>query len=131
MTNTNASFSPLQHSDQFRAQLEKLEKLGHAQVGTTHDWIEFDEETEELLRKTFGDTNEYVEAFAMATMAEAEALVNMPESAQESLSQDLPQKAFQQRRQLLHAVLSDLEGLEKEEAEALTGEDHEDPPGLN
>ncbi|MDH5775518.1 MAG: hypothetical protein OEZ57_11460, partial [Nitrospirota bacterium] len=61
----------------------------------------------------------------------AEALVNMPESAQESLSQDLPQKAFQQRRQLLHAVLSDLEELEQQEAEALTGEDHEDPPGLN
>jgi len=131
MSNTNASFSPMQHSDQFRAKLEKLEKLGHAQVGATNDWMKFDEETEELLRQTFGDTSEYVEAYALATMAEAEALVNMPESAQESLSQDLPQKAFQQRRQLLHAVLSDLEGLEKEEAKALTGEDHEDPPGLN
>ncbi len=94
MTNTNASFSPLQHSDQFRAQLEKLEKLGHAQIGATHDWIEFDEETEELLRKTFGDTNEYVEAFAMATMAEAEALVNMPESAQESLKPRSSAKGF-------------------------------------
>jgi hypothetical protein len=110
MSSTNVSFSPRQHADQFRAQLEKLEKLGHAQVGTTNDWMEFDAETEELLRQTFGDTHEYVEAYAMATLAEAEALVNMPESAQESLSQDLPQKAFQQRRQLLHAVLSELEG---------------------
>jgi len=109
MSNTNASFSPRQHVDQFRAQLEKLEKLGHAQVGVTNDWMEFDEETEKLLRETFGDTHEYVEAYAMATLAEAEALVNMPESAQESLSQDLPQKAFQQRRQLLHAVLAELE----------------------
>ena len=109
MSNSNASFSPLQHSEQFRAQLEKLEKLGHVQVGATDDWMEFDEETEKLLRQTFGDTHEYVEAFAMATMAEAEALVNMPELAQESLSQDLPQKAFQQRRQLLHAVLAELE----------------------
>ncbi len=114
MSNTNASFSPLQHLDQFRAQLEKLEKLGHAQVGATHDWMEFDGETEELLRQTFGATHEYVETYALARMAEAEALVNMPESAQESLSQDLPQKAFQQRRQLLHAVMSELEGLEKE-----------------
>ena len=110
MSNTNVSLSPRQHADQFRAQLEKLEKLGHAQVGTTNDWLEFDEETEKLLRQTFGDMHEYVEAYAMATLAEAEALVNMPESAQESLSQDLPQKAFQQRRQLLHAVLSELEG---------------------
>jgi F0F1-type ATP synthase alpha subunit len=109
MSNTNVSFSPHQHADQFRAQLEKLDKLGHAQVGATNDWMEFDEETEKLLRQTFGDTHEYVEAYAMATMAEAEALVNMPESAQESLSQDLPQKAFQQRRQLLHAVLAELE----------------------
>ena len=109
MSNSNASFSPLQHAERFRAQLEKLEKLGHAQVGVTNDWMEFDEETEKLLRQTFGDTHEYVEAYAMATMAEAEALVNMPESAQESLSQDLPQKAFQQRRQLLHAVLVELE----------------------
>ena len=109
MSNSNASFSPLQHAEQFRAQLEKLEKLGHAQVGSTNDWMEFDEETEKLLRQTFGDTHEYVEAYAMATLAEAEALVNMPESAQESLSQDLPQKAFQHRRQLLHAVLAELE----------------------
>ncbi|MDH5773751.1 MAG: hypothetical protein OEZ57_02390 [Nitrospirota bacterium] len=130
MTNVNASFSPLQHSDQFQAQLKKIEKLGHAPVNA-QDWAEFDEETEQLLRQTFGETHEYVETYALASMGEAEALVNMPESAQESLSQDLPQKAFQQRRQLLHAVLSDLEELEKQEAEALTGEDHEDPPGLN
>ena len=109
MSNSNASFSPLQHAEQFRAQLEKLEKLGHAQVGSTNDWMEFDEETEKLLRQTFGDTHEYVEAYAMATLAEAEALVNMQESAQEPISQDLPQKAFQQRRQLLHVVLAELE----------------------
>ncbi len=130
MTNTNASFSPLQQSDQFLAQLKKIEKLGHAQA-SAQDWAECDEETEELLRQTFGETHEYVESYALASMGEAEALVNMPESAQESLSQDLPQKAFQQRRQLLHAVLLDLEEIEKEEVKALTGEDHEDPPGLN
>ena len=123
-------FSPLQHSNQFQAQLKKIEKLGQANVNA-QDWAEFDEETENLLRKTFGDSHEYVETYALASMGEAEALVNIQESGQESLSQDLPQKAFQQRRQLLHAVLSDLGELEKQEAEALTGEDHEDPPCLN
>ena len=113
MSNNHASFYPLQHIDQFRTQLKKLEKLGHTQVGATNELMEFDGETEELLRQTFGDTHEYVEAYTLAKMAEAEALVNMPESAQESLSQDLPQKAFQQGRQLLHAVLSELEWRER------------------
>jgi hypothetical protein len=71
-----------------------------------------------------------VELYVYACMAEAEAIVNMPESAQESLSRNLPQKAIQQRRQVLNAVLAELEELEAEETEALTGEDHEDPPGL-
>lgn len=117
MTNTNATFSSLEHSDQFRAQLENLEKLSHAQSGTTYDLTEYDEETERLLRQTFGNAHEFVETYSLATMAEAEALVNLPESAQESLSQDLPQKALQQRRQVLHAAVADLEHLEKGEAE--------------
>ncbi len=118
MTNTNASYSPLEYSDQFRAQLEKLEKLGHAQDEDTYNLTEFDEETERLLRQMFGNAHEFVETYALATMAEAEALVNLPESAQESLSHDLPQKALQQRRQVLHAAVAELEHLEKGEAEA-------------
>jgi hypothetical protein len=71
-----------------------------------------------------------MEAYEYATLAEAEAVVNIPESAQEPLSQDLPQKAIQQRRQVLQGVVNELEAMEKKEEEALTGEDHEDPPGL-
>jgi hypothetical protein len=130
MPNTNASFSPLQWSNRFRAQRDKLETLAHAQAGPA-DWAAFDEETEQLLRETYGEAHQYVESYVYACMAEAEALVNLPESAQESLSQDLPQKAIQQRRQLLTAVLAELETLEADEKDALTGEDHEDPPGLN
>jgi hypothetical protein len=43
--------------------------------------------------------------------------VNLPESAQESLSQNLPQKALQQCWQVLHVAVADLEHLEKGEAE--------------
>ena len=82
----------------FWPNIKKIEKLGHAQA-SAQDWAGCDEETDELLRQTFGEIHEYVESYALASMGEAEALVNMPESAQESLSQDLPQKAFQQRRQ--------------------------------
>jgi hypothetical protein len=96
MTNTNVSFFLLEHSDQFLAQLEKLEKLGHAQGGAPCDLTEFDEETERLFRQTFGNAHECVETYGLATTAEAEALVNLPESSQEYLIQDLPQKALQQ-----------------------------------
>ncbi len=81
------------------------------------------------MRQTYGEAHQYVETYVYACMAEAEVIVNMPESAQESLSQDLPQKAIQQRRQLLNVVLAELETLETEETKALTGEGHEDPPG--
>lgn len=128
MPNTNSSFSPLTRSAQFRAQLEKLEKLGHTKIdqGALAD---FDAETEQIFNNIFGP-GPRMEAYEYATMAEAEAVVNMPESAQESLSRDLPQKAIQQRRQVLQGVVNELEAMEKKEEEALTGEDHEDPPGL-
>jgi hypothetical protein len=127
MPNTNASFSPENRSDHFREQLQKLEELGHAHADDTA-WERYDAETEKLLIQTYGDSHRYVESYKYATLGEAEALVNLPESAQEPLSQDLPQKAIQQRRQLLHAVLAELENLEQVEEEALMGEDHEDPP---
>jgi hypothetical protein len=129
MPNINPSYSPMQWSEQFRAQRDKLESLSHAQAGP-EAWAAFDRETEQLLRQTYGEAHQFLESYVYACMAEAEALLNMPESAQESLSRDLPQKAIQQRRQLLTAVLADLETLEAEETEALTGEDHEDPPSL-
>lgn len=129
MPNTNASFSPENRPEHFRERLHTLEELWHAH-GDETAWEKFDAETEKLLIQTYGDSHRYVESYKYAMLGEAEALVNLPESAQESLSEDLPQKSIQQRRQLLHAVLTELESLEKVEEEALTGEDHEDPPSL-
>ena len=129
MANVNASYSPVKRSDHIRTQIQKLEKLGHA-CRDGKAWEQFDYETEELLIRIFGATHSCLESYKYATLGEAEALVNMPEGAQEPPSQDIPQKAFQQRRQLLHGILSDLEKLDKVEEEALTGEDHEDPPSL-
>ena len=129
MANINPTFSPENRSDHFRAQVHKLEELGRAGADQKA-WERYDEETEKLLEQTFGASHRYMESYKYATLGEAEALVNLPESAQEPLSQDIPQKAIQQRRQLLQAILSELEELEKVEEEALTGEDHEDPPLL-
>ena len=129
MANINASFSPVKRSNHIRGQIQKLEELGHA-CPDGKVWEKFDSETEEILAQTFGSTHSYLEAYKYASLGEAEALVNMPEGGQEPPNQDIPQKAFQQRRQLLHVILAELEQLEKVEEKALAGEDHEDPPSL-
>lgn len=100
MANTNSSFSPEQRADRIRSQIQKLEDLGHG-CGDEKAWVKFDSETEQILGQMFGATHSYLESYKYASLAEAEALVNLPEGGQEDLNQDLPQKAFQQRRQLL------------------------------
>ena len=129
MAHINPSFEPVKRADHFRARIHKLEELGHSQADTKR-WEIYDSEMEKLLAQTFGPAHRYVEAYKYAMLGEAEALVNMPEAGQEASNQDLPQKAIQQRRQLLHAIVVELENVEKIEEEALTGEDHEDPPSL-
>ena len=129
MADMKASYSPENRADLIRARIQKLEELGHA-CRDEKAWNTFDFETEEFLGQIFGAVHPYLESYKYASLAEAEALVNMPEGGQEDPNQDLPQKAFQQRRQLLHVILADLEKMEKVEEEALTGEDHEDPPSL-
>ncbi|MDT7043710.1 hypothetical protein [Candidatus Nitronereus thalassa] len=129
MANINASFSPLSRTDQFHALLNQLEILSQGEI-EEDALAQFDRETETLLAKTFGKANPHMETYQYAVMGEAEAVVNLPESAQEPLSQDLFMKAVQQRRQLLQGILPQLEELEAVEEEALAGEDHEDPPGM-
>ena len=127
MPNTNSSFSPTSRSEKFQTLIDKLEVLGHQQIND-RALAEFDAETEQLLSDTFGSESNRTETYKYATMAEAATMVNMPEEAQEASAQDLPRKALQQRRQLLEGCLSELREAESQEAEVLTGEDHEDPP---
>ena len=129
MANIYPSFLPVKRADHFRTRIHKLEELGHSHADAKA-WEKYDSEMEKLMAQTFGATHRYVASYKYATLGEAEALVNMPEEGQETPNQDFPQKAIQQRRQLLHAIVAELENLEKVEEEALTGEDHEDPPSL-
>lgn len=126
MPNTNASFSAFSRVDQLKQQLKKLENLSNSQVNIKI-LDQFDRETEEILKRVDGRETRMA-AYNFATMAEAEALVNLPESAQEPTSRDLLQKSLQQRRQVLLGLVSEMERLEETEAEVLTGEDREDPP---
>jgi hypothetical protein len=129
MPNTNASFSPRMRSDELKEQIGKLERLEHrTPVLPTLDT--FDEETEALLGRLYGDSHKYLEAYKYATVAESEALVNLPESAQEPMAKDLPKTAVQQRRQVLLGILTEMQDMEAKEVAMLTGEDREDPPSI-
>ncbi len=128
MAEVNSMYRARLRSDDLKAQIEKLEGLAHHTV-VNPTFEVFDEETEGILTRIFGDTHQYVESYKYATLGEAEAIVNLPESAQEPQTRDIPKKGLQQRRQVLQSILSDVQGLETQEAELLTGEDREDPPG--
>lgn len=128
MTEVNSMYRARLRSDDLKAQIEKLEGLAHHTV-VNPTFEVFDEETEGILNRVFGNTHQYVESYKYATLGEAEAIVNLPESAQEPQTRDIPKKGLQQRRQVLQSIVSDLQGLEIEESRALEGEDHEDPPG--
>jgi hypothetical protein len=128
MPNTNSSFSPFSRVDQLKQQLKKLENLSQSPADIPA-LERFDRETEKLLERVDGRDSQMA-AYTMSTMAEAEALLNIPESAQEPTSRDLLQKSIQQRRQMLMGMIGELESMEEKEAEVLTGEDREDPPGL-
>lgn len=128
MADVNSMYHAQTRSDALKSQIEKLEALAHHTV-VNPAFEQFDTETEDLLINIYGADHRYVEAYKYAALGEAEALVNLPESAQEPLTRDIPKKGLQQRRQALQSILTELQALEAQEAEALTGEDREDPPG--
>ena len=128
MSEVNSMYHAESRSDGLKAQIEKLEGLAqHTVVNPIFD--QFDADTEDMLIKIYSANHQYVESYKYATLGEAEALVNLPESAQEPLTRDVPKMALQQRRQVLEGILTDLQAREAQEANLLTGEDREDPPG--
>ena len=127
MPNTNASFTPESRSIRIKHQLDILTPMA-PDPGVNPNFEQFDLETEQILSELYGKGHKYVESYKYASVGEAEAMVNLPESAQEPMAKDIPKTAIQQRRQVLLGILSEMESLEGKEEEVLTGEDHEDPP---
>ena len=125
---SNSSYSTQSRTDQLKGQIDKLEKMGH-RTPVVPDLDPFDTETEAILEKLYGQDHAYLETYKYACLAEAEALVNLPESAQETLTQDHPKTGIQQRRQVLLGMVTEMQELEAQEAKVLLGEDREDPPG--
>lgn len=127
MPNTNASFTPESRSIRIKHQLDILTGMA-PDPGVNPNFEQFDLETEQILSELYEKGHKYVESYKYASVGEAEAMVNLPESAQEPMAKDIPKTAIQQRRQVLLGILSEMESLEGKEEEVLTGEDHEDPP---
>lgn len=129
MPNTNASFAPFTRSDALKEQLERLSAMDQVEV-SQQELEAFDSETQSVLVRVYGDDHQYLELYQYATLGEAEALVNMPESAQEPQARSCTKAGLQQRRQALLAMLAEMESLESQETNVLTGEDREDPPSV-
>lgn len=70
---------------------------------------EFDLATEQLLSDIFGEASDIVEAYEYAKVGEAASLVNLPEEAQESGTQDIDRESLQQRKRVLESAVSELE----------------------
>lgn len=129
MPNTNASFAPFTRSDALKQQLERLSAMD--QVDLSQPELEvFDAETQSALARLYGDDHQYLELYQYATLGEAEAIVNLPESAQEPQARNRVKTSLQQRRQALLAMLAEMEALEAQETNVLIGEDREDPPSV-
>ncbi len=131
MAHTNASFSP-SRTERLERQIDSLEHLSKDEGlnESSQTLAAFDAETEQLLIDLYGPGHTRLEAYKYATLGEAEAMVNLPESAQLEPDRDDFKKSLQQRRQLLLGCASEFREAEVTEVKALTGEDREDPPAL-
>ena len=89
-------------------QIRRLDVLRHGQADS-EGLDEFDAESEQLIRRAFGDATDHLEAYELAMVGEAESIVNMPQAAQEDAMQDVPLKAIEQRRQVLEGCLAELD----------------------
>lgn len=127
MPNTNASFSPISRTYRLEQQIQKLEAF--IQEGSESTALNaFDIETEELLLNLNCQNGTWLESYKYATLGETEAMVNLPESAQQASVRDRFKKSLQQRRQVLQGCVGYLVEAEALENEVLRGEDREDPP---
>ena len=93
MAEVNSMYHARLRSDDLKAQIDKLEGLAHHTVVNPY-FDQFDAETEDILIKIYGTNHKYIESYKYATVGEAEAMVNLPESAQEPLTRDIPKKGI-------------------------------------
>jgi len=82
MVEVNSLYHARSRSDVIQGQIDKLEGLAHhTRVNPT--FANFDAETEDILIKIYGANHPFIESYKYATLGEAEAMVNLPEAAQD------------------------------------------------
>ncbi len=69
-------------------------------------WEEFDEGTEALIARAFGEASDQLEAYQYAQTGEAAGIVNLPEEAQESGAVNTFRESLQQRKAVLEGCLA-------------------------
>ena len=134
MTTAHNSSLETSRTKRLEELIHKLEHLSQSSKGTLQEPNEalelFDDECEQLLKDLYGPEHERLQFYKYATLGEAEAIINLPESAQLATERNEFKKTLQQRRQVLQACILELQEAETTEVEALTGEDREDPPAF-
>lgn len=72
---------------------------------------EFDQATERLISRVFGESSEMLEAYQYAKVGEAASLLNLQEEAQESGAHDTYRESLQQRKRVLESCAMKLDAL--------------------
>ncbi|MDZ4734083.1 MAG: hypothetical protein SGJ16_10925 [Nitrospirota bacterium] len=127
MANINASFSPISRTYRLEQQIQKLEAFMQ-ESAVSKELSAFDFETEQLLLNLNCQDGKWLESYKYAMLGEADAIVNLPGSAQQRGARNRFKKSLQQRRQVLLGCVGYLVGAEALENEVLRGKDREDPP---
>jgi CBS domain-containing protein len=76
-----------------------------------HSLEDYDQASERLISRIFGDSSEMLEAYEYARVGEAASLVNLPEEAQEAGARDTYRESLQQRKRVLESCIMELEAM--------------------
>jgi signal-transduction protein with cAMP-binding, CBS, and nucleotidyltransferase domain len=69
----------------------------------------FDLETERLITEVFGESSELLDAYQNAQLGESSSLINLPEDAQEEMTQEMNHGSLHLRRRVLESCIAELE----------------------
>ncbi len=94
--------------DQLREQLDTLKSyLVRQPLGQT--LMDFDWETEEIIKKVFGNSSPMLVTYDYAQIGEAAGMVNLPEEAPEGVTHATERETLRQRQRVLEICIGDLE----------------------
>jgi CBS domain-containing protein len=96
------------HLERLRKQLDTLKSflVGQPLRSTLMD---FDWETEEIIREVFGSSSPMIVTYDYAQIGEAAGMINLPEGAPEGVTHATERETLRQRQRVLEICIGDLE----------------------